>query len=54
MARLTRFIVPGQPQHVILRFEQPLAEQEISEIREATNKAWVLGSDQFSKQLKKN
>jgi putative transposase len=28
-------------------FEQPLAEQEISEIREATNKAWVLGSDRF-------
>lgn len=32
-------------------FEQPIAEQEISQIREATNKAWVLGSDRFKQAI---
>ena len=32
-------------------FEQPVAEQEISQIREATNKAWVLGSDRFKQAM---
>ena len=34
-------------------FEQPISEKNISEIREATNKAWVLGNARFKQNIQK-
>lgn len=36
-----------------LLFKQRIAESILEEIREATNKAWVLGSDRFKKRIQK-
>jgi putative transposase len=32
-------------------FQADIPEQELAEIREATNKAWVLGSSQFKEKV---
>jgi putative transposase len=32
-------------------FQEPLAEKHLNDIREATNKAWVLGDDYFKKKI---
>jgi putative transposase len=32
-------------------FKQQLSENSITEIREATNKAWVLGNDRFKQRI---
>ncbi len=33
-------------------FEHPVSEESISAIREATNKAWVLGNDRFKQSIR--
>ncbi|MEO5655042.1 MAG: hypothetical protein ABIR00_03545, partial [Nitrosospira sp.] len=32
-------------------FEYPISEESINAIREATNKAWVLGNDRFKQSI---
>ena len=50
MARLPRFAITGQPQHLIQRgnncqdiFRARIPETDLEFIREATNKAWIIG-----------
>ncbi|WP_198942602.1 hypothetical protein [Methyloprofundus sedimenti] len=39
--------------HYRALFKHHLSEQELDEIRDATNKAWVLGNDKFREQIEK-
>ncbi len=37
--------------HYRALFQKPLPEKQLNNIREATNKAWVLGDDYFKKKI---
>ena len=61
MARLPRLNLPSIPQHVVQRGNNRqacfFAEQDytvyLSKLKDAINKAWVLGDDRFKKQIEK-
>jgi len=38
--------------HYRALFQEPLPEKRLNDIREATNKAWVLGDEYFKKKIK--
>ena len=66
MVRLPRFVIPDQTQHVIQRGNERQANfrdeqdyrfyleklRQADEIREATNKAWILGNEHNNNGLK--
>jgi hypothetical protein len=54
MARLARYVIPGQPQHIIQRGNNRqviFAADDLSAIRECTHKGWALGGERFREQV---